>query len=292
MIDMIDYATHIDLHEPFTPAQGAADLETVVSALRLDPPSAPFVQQHRVPRDQVERRRWVRAALTVRPPGHLAPELVQGTDRLLQAELFNAPLTNAAELPRLVSKDAISARLSIWEGDITTLQVDAITNAANAELLGCYQPFHGCIDNAIHCAAGPRLREDCHQIVTHQGAPESTGRAKVTRGYNLPSRYVLHTVGPVVREGDATAEHAGQLASCYTTCLSLAAELGLSSVALCAVSTGVFGYPMAKAAQVAVESVTAWLRHHPDGPSHVVFNTYGEAATKAYSKALTKWSAS
>ena len=174
----------------------------------------------------------------------------------------------------------------MWQGDITTLAVDAIVNAANAELLGCFHPFHPCIDNAIHAAAGPRLRDDCARIMQAQGVPEETGHAKATRGYNLPARFVLHTVGPIVRKG-LSPEHEEALARCYRACLDTAARLDrVRSVAFCAVSTGVFGFPREPAARIALRTVGAWLGEHPGAIDLVVFNVFAAVDRAAYEKAL------
>ena len=173
-------------------------------------------------------------------------------------------------------------RLFLWRGDITTLAVDAIVNAANTDLLGCFRPGHTCIDNAIHSVAGPRLREDCRRIIVHQGHREPTGAAKLTRGYYLPSRFVLHTVGPIVPDGRPTDEQRAELARCYEECLNVAVDVGLRSIAFCAISTGVFGYPKDEAATVAMATVRVWLARHPDALDHVVFDVFSAADEAAY----------
>ncbi|HEY3189044.1 MAG TPA: macro domain-containing protein, partial [Solirubrobacteraceae bacterium] len=183
-----------------------------------------------------------------------------------------------AALPRLSATHAgtgypAAGATVLWRGDITRLGVDAIVNAANAQMLGCFVPFHACIDNAIHSAAGPRLREDCARVMDAQGHDEPTAVCKVTRAYNLPSRYVLHTVGPIVR-GPLAHEHESQLADAYPACLEAAAEVGARSIAFCAISTGVFGYPKEPAARTALAAVAAWLDVHPSALDAVVFNVF------------------
>lgn len=239
----LNYAERICLRTTFVPKPGPVDQKVVVAAIQEDERSQPFVSRYPPPSDPRERRRWIKAALTVRPAGDLPMELAEQIDRLLQAELQGTTITDAASLPRLTGPYPMADRVSIWNGDITTLRIGAITNAANAQLLGCFQPFHACIDNMIQNAAGPQLREDCAQLMDLQGHDEPTGTAKITRAYNLPSDFVLHTVGPIVLAHNPTLEQASKLASCYTACLSLAAEAGVRSVALCGISTGVFGYP-------------------------------------------------
>jgi O-acetyl-ADP-ribose deacetylase (regulator of RNase III) len=161
-----------------------------------------------------------------------------------------------------------------------------IVNAANAELLGCFRPGHACIDNAIHAGAGPRLREDCARIIALQGHHEPTGYAKATRAYNLPSRYVLHTVGPIAN-GSVDNQHQYDLECCYRACLDVAAELQtVRSLAFCGISTGVFGYPKRPAAATAIRTVTAWLKTHPGALDLVVFNVFGDDDRRIYEDAL------
>ena len=177
--------------------------------------------------------------------------------------------------------------MKVWRGDITRLAVDAIVNAANAELLGCFRPGHACIDNAIHSAAGPRLREDCARIMEIQGHPETSGTAKITRAYHLPSRFVLHTVGPIVAGGRVGPDDERTLVACYGSCLELAAATpSIRSFAFCAISTGVFGYPKDRAADVAVRTVSRWLRERPKTFDLVVFCVFSEADEWACDQAM------
>lgn len=283
------YAGKISLGTLFVPTPGLADQAAVVTAIQKDAGSQPFVSRYPAPTDPQERRRWIREALTVRPPGDLPHRLTELMDRLLQAELAKKQITDSAFLPRLTGPYPAADQVSIWNGDIVTLRIGAITNAANAQMLGCFQPFHACIDNAIHSAAGPQLREDCARIMAMQGHDEPTGSAKITRAYNLPSDYVLHTVGPIVPNHRSTTEQAGELASCYSACLTLAAEAGVRSVALCGISTGVFGYPANQATDIALHSVSDWIEENPGALDHVVLNTYGAAATALYEEAIRIW---
>lgn len=150
-----------------------------------------------------------------------------------------------------------SDKFVLWQGDITQLNADAIVNAANKYMLGCFQPLHACIDNAIHSAAGPQLREDCETIMSNQKESEMTGGAKITRGYNLPAKFDLHTVGPIVPKGtELTEKQKAELASCYQACLEVANEIGgIKTIAFCAISTGVFGFPKPDAANIAIKTV-------------------------------------
>jgi len=279
---MIPYNDLIKLNQPYVPVRGKADLDRVIAALQQDPASREFVRRYSVPEDSQRRRQWVQATLTARLPGDFSAELLASTDCLLQQELVSKNITDASDLSGLNVKHLDSEKISIWNGDISTLKIGAITNAANAQMLGCFQPFHACIDNVIQCAAGPQLREDCHQIMQHQGHDEATGDAKITRAYNLPADFVLHTVGPIVTDHCPSAQQVKQLASCYRACLALAAEARVRSIAFCGISTGVFGYPPEKAASVALSTVIEWLRDHPNTMDHIVFNTYGAQATTIY----------
>jgi O-acetyl-ADP-ribose deacetylase (regulator of RNase III) len=238
-------------------------------------------------------RRDLRALLTVRPPGPLPPHVHGWLDAILQHERQGSREVDAGDLPS-VCHDIPgtcfrpSKATALWQGDITRLGADAIVNAANAQLLGCFQPFHACIDNAIHWAAGPRLREDCDRIIAAQGHPEATGLAKITRAYNLPSRFVLHTVGPIVR-GPLTEAHRRDLARCYRSCLELAAEVrSIRTLAFCAISTGVFGFPKLPAADIAINTVADWMQERPNAFSKVIFNVFSDDDRAAYAAALTR----
>ncbi|EPD77528.1 protein-ADP-ribose hydrolase [Atopobium sp. oral taxon 199] len=192
-------------------------------------------------------------------------------DELLQGMIAEAGIHAPAEATPAPG----DSRLCLWRGDITTLEVDTIVNAANSQLLGCWVPGHYCIDNAIHTFAGVQLRAECARLMDAQGYEEPTGQAKITPAYNLPAKYVLHTVGPIV-SGRPTPHQKEQLASCYRSCLDLAAAHGLTSVAFCCISTGVFGFPQKEAACIAVDTVRAWLDEHRSASAGltVVFNVF------------------
>lgn len=180
---------------------------------------------------------------------------------------------------------AADGRLRLWRGDITLLAADAIVNAANSQLLGCWVPGHHCIDNAIHTFAGVQLRLACAELIRAQGHEEGTGLAKVTPAFNLPSRYVIHTVGPII-PGRPTARHRLQLASCYRSCLDAALEHNLHSIGFCCISTGAFCFPQDEAAQIAVRTVRAWLDEHPEAAITVVFNVFLSEDEALYARLL------
>ena len=170
----------------------------------------------------------------------------------------------------------------LWQGDITRLAVDAIVNAANSQLLGCFIPCHGCIDNAIHTAAGVQLRQNCFDIMQKQKHAEPTGSAKITSAYNLPSKYVIHTVGPIIH-GDLTQEDWGLLAACYKSCLDIAAEHKLNSIAFCCISTGEFHFPNKEAAEIAVQTVKKdYLRQNTASIDRIVFNVFKDMDFNIY----------
>ncbi|MFM9588114.1 protein-ADP-ribose hydrolase [Streptomyces scabiei] len=241
--------------------------------------------------DAAAARDALRALLTVRDPGPVPEEAERELDALLGAESALRPRFSPRELPTIGdefpgSAFRAAAATTLWRGDLTTLAADAVVNAANSRLLGCFRPRHPCIDNALHNAAGPRLRDDCHRIVTAQGTREPTGTAKITRGYHLPARYVLHTVGPVV-QGRPHTDDAQALASSYRSCLDLAAQVeSVRTLAFCAVSTGVFGYPKEEAASVALRTVEEWIAAHPNRFDRVVFTVFTADDERAYRHAL------
>lgn len=226
----------------------------------------------------------LRVLLTIRTPKEMPPSAQRMLDEVLQYQRSVRQETDARELPTVTGWPGVS----LWRGDITTLRASAIVNAANAQLLGCFQPLHLCIDNAIHWCAGPRLRHDCAIIMQMQGEPEPTGAAKLTRGYNLPSTYVLHTVGPVVTGGQPTERQRAQLAACYTSCLELAScKQDISTLAFCCISTGVFGYPKRAAVEVALNTVSRWLGSSPSRFERIVFNVFDTEDEAIYLQAMS-----
>ena len=230
-----------------------------------------------LPKDEAVQRRLLRALMNVRPAElPLDPEFLAVQDAFLSAEREAKGVVDADDLPEFPGHPGIA----LWQGDITRLQADAIVNAANRALLGCFHPCHGCIDNAIHSAAGLQLRAACHQLMAAQGHDEPTGQAKITPGYNLPAKYVLHTVGPIIY-GAVTDQDRELLASCYRSCLALAAERGLKTVAFCCISTGEFHFPNAETAAIAVKTVEDFLRT-PTSIQKVIFNVFQDKDLQIY----------
>lgn len=233
-------------------------------------------QARAVPHDAAAQRRLLRSLMNVRHPMPLPPGFLALQDEVLGAEREEKGVVEADALP----VTAAHPQIALWQGDITRLRADAIVNAANSALLGCFRPCHGCIDNAIHSAAGLQLREECNQLMEAQGHLEPTGRAKLTKGYNLPARYVLHTVGPII-QGRVTKQDRADLTSCYRSCLELAAEHGLETVAFCCISTGEFRFPNREAAEIAVGTVKQFLQT-PTSIRKVIFNVFKDLDAELY----------
>ena len=241
------------------------------------------------PIDEGEQRRLLRSLMNVRYPGHASAEYEKLQDELLQEEAEEKGIVTCNDIPVIeqeypCSEIKNSDRISLWRGDITRLGVDAIVNAANSQLLGCFVPCHGCIDNAIHTYAGVELRLACAELMEQQGYPEPTGQAKITPAFNLPCRYVLHTVGPII-DGRVTKADKKLLASCYRSCLELAAENGLESMAFCCISTGEFHFPNELAAEIAVRTVKEFLKKQTS-VKKVIFNVFKDLDKAIYEKLL------
>ena len=202
----------------------------------------PQYSEMEIPSDLQGKRDLFRALRNVRWPKPVSEEFLRLQDEELRAQLQEKGVVELPNVP-----------MQIWQGDITRLKVDAIVNAANSQMLGCFHPLHKCIDNAIHSAAGVQLREECYQMMLQQGHEESTGHAKITKAYNLPCKYVIHTVGPIIPTGIPTPLQKEQLASCYRSIMQLADENHLESIAFCCISTGEFRFPNQLAAEIAVQ---------------------------------------
>ena len=239
----------------------------------------PEYQGLRIPADADSQRQLLRGLLNIREPRRIGTDFLQIQDAYLQEETAAKGITDAADLTPL------QPGLYLWQGDITTLKCDAIVNAANSGMTGCYVPGHRCIDNCIHTFAGVQLRSACARLIAQQGHEEPTGQAKLTPAFNLPCRYVLHTVGPIVT-GHVTARDRTLLASCYCTCLTKAAEAGLESIAFCCISTGVFCFPNEDAAEIAVQTVKEFLQA-PTTIKKVIFNVFKDLDKEIYTRLLT-----
>ena len=239
----------------------------------------PFGRQN-IPTDKQGQENLLRSLMNVRPPRPISNDFLKIQDEYLTERNIERGITDIDTLAPVKS----DSRLYIWQGDITTLKCDAIVNACNSQMLGCFSPMHACIDNFIHTYAGMELRLKMHEIMTKQGHEEETGKAKITSGYNLPTKYILHTVGPII-QWKVTKEDEDLLASCYTECLKLAADTGVESIAFCCLSTGVFRFPQQRAAEIATNTVKQYL-NKDSRIKKVIFNVFKDEDLKIYSGLL------
>lgn len=229
-------------------------------------------------RNEENQRILFRSLMNISSPMPLSKEYLDKQDAYLSIEKEEKGIKSLKELT------PIQKQIYLWRGDITKLEVDAIVNAANSALLGCFIPMHGCIDNAIHSASGLQLRRDCHEIMEKQGDLEKTGRAKITKAYNLPCKYVIHTVGPII-QGSLTVEDKNLLKKCYQECLYLAINQGLNSIAFCCISTGEYHFPNDIACQIAIETVREVLQK-TESKIEVIFNVFKQIDYSLYNDIL------
>lgn len=239
----------------------------------------PKYRELSVPADAAEQKKLLRSLMNVRNPRPVSQDFLTVQDAYLQEELAQRGVTDLADLT------PIRPGIYLWQGDITTLRCDAIVNAANSGMTGCYVPCHGCIDNCIHTYAGVQLRQECAAIMRKQGREEETGGAKITPGYNLPCKYILHTVGPIVT-GPLTRRDEELLASCYRSCLELAERHGIKSIAFCCISTGEFHFPNHRAAEIAVQTVSTYQASQ-NSEIQVIFNVFKDVDFQSYHELLT-----
>lgn len=240
----------------------------------------PQYRDMEIPDNTEEQKHLLRGLMNIRAPRPIGTEFLKVQDEYLSEEVREKGIIDSDTLP----VSPINNRLVLWRGDITTLKVDGIVNAANRALRGCFVPCHSCVDNIIHSVSGIQLRLACDKLMTEQGYDEPTGKAKITPAYNLPCRFVLHTVGPIVADR-LTETHCRQLADCYKSCLELASGKGLRSIAFCCISTGEFRFPQKKAAEIAVQTVTEFLQTNAQ-IEKVVFNVFKQEDYDIYKKLL------
>ena len=233
-----------------------------------------------IPVDEQGQKDLLRALMNVREPKPISQDFLKIQDEYLKAERNLRGVVDGWSLPSIPS----NPHIVLWQGDITTLTVDAIVNAANSKLRGCFYPCHSCIDNIVHSRSGIQLRLLCDDIMNRQGYDEPTGKAKITPAFNLPSRYILHTVGPIV-SGRVTRRDRALLASCYRACLTLAVQKGCKSIAFCCISTGEFHFPNEEAAEIAIAAVENFLRNGNE-PIRVIFDVFKDVDLRIYQKLL------
>lgn len=260
-----------------------SEKEKIDKLLRALLSERPEYSRLKIPDSLSDKRNLLRSLMNVRPPQHLSDDLLELQDYELAEQRKEKGVVTLESIPA----SPLYPRLRLWQGDITRLKVDAIVNAANSQMLGCFIPLHRCIDNAIHSAAGMQLREECACIMHSQGHDEPTGKAKITHGYNLPAKWVIHTVGPIVFGEYPTEDDCRLLADCYRNCLTLADEKGLESIAFCCISTGEFRFPQDKAAEIAVATVKKYLESHAESSlTAIVFNVFKDSDYILYKNLL------
>lgn len=230
----------------------------------------------KIPKTSTLQKQLLRALFNIRLPKEASNEFLKIQDEYLQEEIAKKGITDY----RLLTP--IKKGIYLWQGDITTLCCDAIVNAANSQMLGCFYPNHGCIDNAIHSYAGIQLRLACAKLMVQQGHEEATGKAKITTAFNLPSKYILHTVGPIITN-ELTKSDCEKLRSCYNSCLKLASKKGLNSIAFCCISTGEFHFPNDIAAKIAIQTVYEYQKDHE---IEVIFNVFTKTDYDIYANLL------
>jgi O-acetyl-ADP-ribose deacetylase (regulator of RNase III) len=299
--DLSRYRQAINLDEPFNPSPtdslNDSKKETYLTQLIMHLADESGIKVTTLEEMTAKDKRQVlQEMITIRSPGQLPVWFMDGINLILQQEKGKRGIISLKSLTQgtqCIGGSGVGgpAKMVLWQGDITRLQVDCIVNAANSQLLGCFQPFHACIDNVVQNAAGPQVREDCQTIIKLQNEPERTGWAKITRAYNLPSRYMIHTVGPIINRSskNVTANDEKSLKSSYFSCLEMTRLVeDIRSIAFCCISTGVFGYPQKAAAQIAIRTVTEWLEIHPDSLDCVVFNVFKDSDQIIYSNILSQ----
>ena len=244
-------------------------------------------RNYKIPDDEKGQKDMLRSLMNVRMPHFISDEFLQIQDEYLQVENAKDGFVDIDELTPVKS----DSRLYLWQGDITRLKVDVIVNAANSQMLGCFQPLHGCIDNCIHTFAGVQLRAECNKQMNElrirygRDYEQPTAVPMITDAYNLPARKVIHIVGPIVQY-KLTPELEKNLEDCYKNTLDMCAENGLRSVAFCCISTGVFRFPNKKAAEIAVKTVSEWLSDNPGKVERVIFNVFKDEDKAIYEKLI------
>ena len=253
----------------------------------------PEYQDLEIPVGEQAQMELLRSLMNVREPGDLTSELLEIQDEYLRVRAEEKGIVRLEDIPMIgemygASDNAHSDDIAIWQGDITRLELDAIVNAANSQMLGCFVPMHTCIDNCIHTYAGMQMRAECAQKmrqlrkINGNGYEQPVAVPVITDGYNLPAKKVIHVVGPIV-QGHLTKEHEELLALCYRSCLDVAEKNNLESIAFCCISTGVFMFPNQRAAEIAVKTVCDWL-DETDTRMKVVFNVFKDMDLQIYKR--------
>ena len=233
-----------------------------------------------IPKEECEQKKLLRSLFNLRPPMNSTKEFLAIQDEYLQEEIRQKGITD------LINLNMIQPEIYLWQGDITTLRCDAIINAANSQMLGCFIPCHNCIDNAIHTFAGIQLHIECAKQMKQQGHEEKTGKAKITPAFNLPCKYIIHTVGPIISE-HLTKKDEELLASCYRSCLELAEKNKIKSIAFCCISTGEFHFPNSRATEIAIQTINEY-KVQTKSRMEVIFNVFKNKDASIYKTLLKK----
>lgn len=244
----------------------------------------------KIPEGYNEKRKLLRSLMNVREPYEANEQFSRIQDEFLKNECEEKGIIELKDLVTLNEifpwkSNKYGNKITLWQGDITRLKIDAIVNAANNQMIGCFVPCHGCIDNAIHSAAGIQLRNECDELMKKQGFLEPTGSAKVTKAYNLPCKHVIHTVGPII-DGPLTDEDCSKLESCYKSCLQVAIENNIKSIAFCCISTGEFSFPKDRAAEIAIKTICNFLDDNNQKIERVVINVFKQEDFEIYKNLL------
>lgn len=234
-----------------------------------------------IPQNEGEQKNMLRSLLNIRMPKDIGDDFLKVQDEYLKKETAQKGVTDLADLT------PVSDGIYLWKGDITTLRCDAIVNAANSGMTGCYVPCHGCIDNCIHTYAGIQLRLECAKLMYEQGREEETGKAKITSAYNLPCKYIVHTIGPIIYSRPMQNDKE-LLASCYRSCVEIAEQNDVKSIAFCCISTGEFHFPNDKAAEIAVQTIKKY-KEQTGGDMEVIFNVFKDVDYEIYRNLLGKY---
>lgn len=236
----------------------------------------------KIPQNLNDKKILYRSLCNIRPPMPIKDEYIKIEDEYLKEEVTTKGITNSKDINSFVNYN--ETQICLWQGDITSLKIDVIVNAANSEGLGCFMPCHKCIDNCIHSASGVKLRLECNKIMNEIGILQ-TGKCFITAGYNLPSKYIIHTVGPIVYES-VTEKEKLELKECYINSLNLAKKNNIKEIAFPCISTGIFGFPKQLASEIAIKTIKDYLNENEKFFNKIIFNVYSEEDYKMYLKNL------
>ena len=237
-----------------------------------------------IPQNISDKKRLYRSLCNIREPLPISKEYIEIENDFLTTANIRKGIIDSNNIIQFTKYKGTP--ICLWQGDITTLKIDAIVNAANSQGLGCFIPCHKCIDNAIHSASGVQLRLECNKIMQEIGVLQ-TGKAFITSGYNLPSKYVIHTVGPIIY-GEVTEKEMLELKNCYINSLEIAKENNIKTIAFPCISTGEFRFPKELAAKIAIETIKEHLDTNEEYFEKIIFNVFSDEDYSFYLNNLGK----